>query len=78
MNISLSQTGKNKAKILRMEIAGHIRKNLERLPAEDRERFYQTVEFLMDISRKFLINVEFPPDRQDSEGNKLPPKRETE
>jgi DNA-binding MarR family transcriptional regulator len=53
VNISLSEAGKRKAKILRMEVAGHIRKNLGRLPAEDRGRFYRTVESLVDISRKF-------------------------
>jgi len=52
VNISLSETGGKKAKILRMEIAVHIRKNLERLPAEDRERFYRAIESLIDISRK--------------------------
>ena len=52
VNISLSETGNKKVKILRMEIAGHIRKNMEILPAEDRERFYWAVESLIDISRK--------------------------
>ena len=52
VNISLSETGKKKVKILRMEIADHIRKNLERLPPEDRKRFYRTVESLIDIGRK--------------------------
>jgi len=35
-----------------LEIAGHIRRNLERLPAKDRECFYETVESLIEISRK--------------------------
>lgn len=52
VNISLSETGRKKVKILRMEIAGHIRKNLQRLPEEHRERFYRTVESLIDISRE--------------------------
>lgn len=52
VNIFLTETGRKKAKILRMEIARHIRNNLERLPAEDRERFYRTVESLIDISRR--------------------------
>ena len=52
VNISLSAKGKRKVKILRMEIGGHIKEKLERLPAEERERFYRTVESLMDISRK--------------------------
>lgn len=50
--ITLSEKGRKKADILRMEIADHIKKNLERLPAEDRKRFYRAVEALMDISRK--------------------------
>ena len=52
VNISLSETGKKNVKILRMEIAGHIRKNLERLSAADLQRFYRTVESLVDLSRK--------------------------
>ena len=52
VNISLSEAGKNKAKILRLEIAGHIRRNLERLPAKDRESFYETVESLIEISSR--------------------------
>jgi DNA-binding MarR family transcriptional regulator len=52
VNISLSETGRKKVRILRMQIAGHIKKNLERLPAEVRERFYRAVESLIDISNK--------------------------
>lgn len=50
--ITLTDSGRKKAEILRMEIAGHIKNNLERLPVEDRKRFYRAVEALMDISRK--------------------------
>ena len=50
--ITLTDTGRKKAEVLRMEIAGHIKNNLERLPVEDRKRFYRAVEALMDISRK--------------------------
>jgi DNA-binding MarR family transcriptional regulator len=52
VNISLTEMGRKKVEILRMEIAGYIKKNLKKLPAEDRERFYLAVEALMDISRK--------------------------
>ncbi len=50
--IALSETGLKKVEILRMEIAGFIKSNLERLPVEDRERFYRAVESLIDISQK--------------------------
>ena len=52
VNISLTTMGREKAEILRMEIAGYIKQNLERLPVEDRGQFYRAVEALIDISRK--------------------------
>lgn len=50
--ITLTDKGREKAEILRMEIADHIKRNLERLAPEDRKRFYLAVEALIDISRK--------------------------
>lgn len=52
VNISLTEIGRKKVEILRMEIAGYIKNNLKKLPAQDRKRFYLAVEALMDISRK--------------------------
>ena len=50
--IALSDKGRENADILRMEIADHIKHNLERLALEDRKRFYRAVEALIDISGK--------------------------
>ncbi len=52
VNISLTKMGQDKAEILRMEIAGYIKHNLERLQVEDRRQFYRAIEALIDISRK--------------------------
>jgi DNA-binding MarR family transcriptional regulator len=52
VNIFLTDKGLEKAEILRMEIAGYIKKNLEKLPVEDRKRFYGAAEALIDISHK--------------------------
>lgn len=50
--ITLTDKGRRKAEILRMEIADHIKSNLEKLPAEDRKRFFRAVEALIDISQR--------------------------
>ena len=50
--IALTALGRKKAEILRLEIADHIKRNLERLPAEDRKRFYRAAETLINISQK--------------------------
>ena len=50
--ISLTAKGREKVGILRMEIAGYIKNNLEKLPEIDRKRFYKAVEALDDISLK--------------------------
>jgi len=51
VNILLSAGGRKKVEVLHMESASFIKNKLEKLPAKERERFYQTVKSLMEINR---------------------------
>lgn len=52
VKIDLTPAGKEKVNIFRVEIAKYIRNKLRKLPPRSRERFYQAVEILNDISRQ--------------------------
>jgi MarR family transcriptional regulator, organic hydroperoxide resistance regulator len=52
LDISLTSTGVKKAAILRKEIAGHVKRRLDRLTENDRRQFYQAVAILDDIMPK--------------------------
>jgi DNA-binding MarR family transcriptional regulator len=52
VKISLTETGRKKTEILRIEIGDYIKNNLEKLPVKDRKKFYQAAETLLDISRR--------------------------
>jgi DNA-binding MarR family transcriptional regulator len=51
VNITLSEYGRKKVEILHMESTTYIKNKLEKIPAKDRERFYQTVNALMEINK---------------------------
>ena len=52
VKIVLTRLGRETAELLKVEIAEFIREKLDKLDPADRERFYQAIEILSDISRK--------------------------